>query len=232
MSAFQAALWGSRAALAVAGGCRQDLSSTLTPFRQQLLHERAECGFSPGDPKNKGLKLKYHIISHVSIRNRVFSSFLRPFPSSDKGQMLVNITGQKEDDSGDCVIHSHQEAAGLRDASGSWMYCCLRGSAAEISAFYLNKGSRCCFSLHKPQPIFRAFRAACLSSRLEGINPYCLFMILMTDCSAVTQAAQSWWGTEVKRGPSALSWSKGIWTQMEDPRSRGLQSCCSAGDRG
>lgn len=102
--------------------------------------------------------------------------------------MLMNITGQKEDDSGDCVIRSHQEAAGLRDASGNWMYCCLGGFAAEISAFYLNKGSFCCFSLHKAQPIFRA---ACLSSRLEGISLCCLCMILTMDCSAVTQGAQS-----------------------------------------
>lgn len=81
--------------------------------------------------------------------------------------MLMNITGSKEDNSNGCIILSHQEAAGLKDAFGSWMYCCFRGFAAEIIALYLNKRSLCLFSLHKAQPIFRVFRVAYLSSRLN-----------------------------------------------------------------
>ena len=76
--------------------------------------------------------------------------------------MLMNIA---EDNSGGCVILSHQEAVGLGDASGSWMYCCSRGSAVRNIAFYLNKGSL--FALHKAQPIFRVSSVAYLNISLN-----------------------------------------------------------------
>lgn len=81
--------------------------------------------------------------------------------------MLMNITGHREDDGDESAVLSHQETVGLRDASGSWICCCFRGSAADISALYLNKGFLCLFSLHKAQPIFRVFGVVYLSSRLN-----------------------------------------------------------------
>lgn len=113
LSALQAALWGSQAPLAVAGRCRQDLSSPLKAispaapvWKRKGQTKSILCGFSPGDPKNMRFKLKYHTISHVSITNKVFPSFLSQpaFSCRDKGQMLMNITGHKEDDSSECYF--------------------------------------------------------------------------------------------------------------------------------
>lgn len=113
LSALQAALWESQAPLAVAGRCRQDLSSPLKAispaapvWKRKGQTKSILCGFSPGDPKNMRFKLKYHTISHVSITNKVFPSFLSQpaFSCRDKGQMLMNITGHKEDDSSECYF--------------------------------------------------------------------------------------------------------------------------------